>query len=102
MACVNVAFGELATPKFTEYTVGPLDSDTMTITKVADQLWGLRPREGNEMLALKTMVDLILNEDDLKTIQMESFDGKWHGNGLNNHEPAPPGMIGEERKTQIL
>lgn len=101
-ACISVAFGGLATPKFTEYKVGPLDAASMTITKGDDQLWGSRPREGNEMLALKTMVNLILNEEDMKTIQMESFDGKWHGNGLGDHEPAPPGLLGHERRTQIL
>ena len=99
-----MAFGSLTDPKFSEYKVGPLNlpADEMTITKLSDQLWGSRPREGNEMRALKTMVDLILNEEDLKTICSESFGGAIHGAGLNNHEPAPPGLIGAERKTQIV
>ena len=99
-----MAFGSLTDPKFSEYKVGPLNlpANEMTITKLSDQLWGSRPREGNEMRALKTMVDLILNEEDLKTICSESFGGAIHGAGLNNHEPAPPGLIGAERKTQIV
>lgn len=103
-AKVNVAFGGLDAPKFTEYKVGPLDAAVgdVTVTKLADQLWGSRPREGNEMRALKTMVDLILNEDGMKTICSESFGGATHGAGLNNHEPAPPGLVGNQRKTQIL
>jgi len=101
-AKVNIAFGSLEEPYFAEYKVGPLSSSEMTAEKLSDQLWGSRPREGNEMRALKTMVDYILNEDDFKVICAESFAGKTHGNGLNNHEPAPPGLKGSERHTQIL
>lgn len=54
------------------------------------------------MRALKTMVDLILTETDMATITSESFASKIHGAGLNNHEPAPPGLIGSHRTTQIL
>jgi hypothetical protein len=39
------------------------------------------------------MVDMILNEEDFLTLTRESFAGKTHGNGLNNHEPAPPGLV---------
>jgi len=105
-AQVNVAFGSLSKPKFVEYKVGPLSAKRkdMRVRRLSgvDQIWGSRPREGNEMRALKTMVDYILNEDEFLTICRESFAGKTHGNGLNNHEPAPPGLIGVERKTQIL
>jgi hypothetical protein len=102
-AQVNVAFGSIATPKFVEYKIGPLDgpADDMTVERLAEQLWGSRPREGNEMRALKAMVDEILNEDDFLTLTSESFAGKTHGNGLNNHEPAPPGLVGSDRFTQI-
>jgi hypothetical protein len=102
-AQANVAFGSIATPKFVEYKVGPLDgpAEDMTVERLSEQLWGSRPREGNEMRALKTMVDMILNEDDFLTLTSESFAGKTHGNGLNNHEPAPPGLVGSDRFTQI-
>jgi hypothetical protein len=102
-AQVNVAFGSISAPKFVEYKVGPLDgtAENMTVERLAEQLWGSRPREGNEMRALKTMVDMILNEEDFLTLTSESFAGKTHGNGLNNHEPAPPGMVGSDRFTQI-
>jgi hypothetical protein len=102
-AQVNVAFGSIAAPKFVEYKVGPLDgpAEDMTVEFLAEQLWGSRPREGNEMRALKTMVDMILNEEDFLTLTRESFAGKTHGNGLNNHEPAPPGLVGSDRFTQI-
>lgn len=102
-AQVNVAFGSIATPKFVEFKVGPLDgpAEDMTVERLSEQLWGSRPREGNEMRALKTMVDMILNEDDFLTLTSESFAGKTHGNGLNNHEPAPPGLVGSDRFTQI-
>jgi hypothetical protein len=102
-AQANVNFGSIATPKFVEYKVGPLDvpAEDMTVERLSEQLWGSRPREGNEMRALKTMVDLILNEDDFLTLTSESFAGKTHGNGLNNHEPAPPGLVGSDRFTQI-
>jgi hypothetical protein len=102
-AQANVAFGSIATPKFVEYKVGPLDgpAEDMTVELLSEQLWGSRPREGNEMRALKTMVDMILNEDDFLTLTSESFAGKTHGNGLNNHEPAPPGLVGSDRFTQI-
>jgi len=103
-AKVNVAFGQLDPPKFSEYKVGPLGAEpgSMVVEKIADQLWGSRPREGNEMRALKTMVDMILTEPDMQTITRESFAGKTHGVGLNNHEPAPPGTAGAQRTTQIL
>lgn len=104
-AQVNVAFGSLPEPKFVEYKVGPLSAtpEEMTIERIGeDQLWGSRPREGNEMRALKTMVDYILTEDDFLTITSQSFAGKTHGAGLNNHEPAPPGLVGSDRFTQIL
>ena len=102
-ARVNVNFGGLAEPKFCEYKVGPLSADPadMTITKLSDQIWNSRPREGNEMRALKAMVNEILTEDDLVVIQSESFAGKIHGDGLSDHELAPPGLIAEERFTQI-
>lgn len=102
-AQANVAFGALAAPKFVEYKVGPLDgpAEDMTVTRLAEQLWGSRPREGNEMRALKTMVDMILNEEEFQTLTRESFAGKTHGAGLNNHEPAPPGLVGADRFTQI-
>jgi hypothetical protein len=102
-AQANVAFGSIATPKFVEYKVGPLDGpvEEMTVEMLSEQLWGSRPREGNEMRALKAMVDSILNEEDFLTLTSESFAGKTHGNGLNNHEPAPPGLVGSDRFTQI-
>eukprot|EP00927_Polykrikos_kofoidii_P084832 TRINITY_DN9053_c0_g1_i2.p1 TRINITY_DN9053_c0_g1~~TRINITY_DN9053_c0_g1_i2.p1 ORF type:complete len:948 (+),score=134.45 TRINITY_DN9053_c0_g1_i2:77-2920(+) len=102
-ARVNIAYGQCATPYFVEYQVGPLDGDAtdMTATKLASQPWGSRPREGNEMRALKTMVDIILNEPRMQQITTESFGGN-HGIELNNHEPAPPGILADERKTQIL
>jgi len=105
-AQVNVAFGSLPEPKFVEYKVGPLsaNAEDMHVTRLSDtdQLWGSRPREGNEMRAIKTMVDYILNEDELAIICSESFAGKTHGKGLNNHELAPPGLIGKLRRTPIL
>ena len=105
-AQVNIAFGSLPKPKFVEYKIGPLNVNVanMIVSRLSDidQVWGSRPREGNEMNALKTMVDYILNEDELSTICSESFAGKTHSNGLNNHELAPPGLIGAERKTKIL
>jgi hypothetical protein len=104
-AQVNVAFGALDEPKFVEYKIGPLSStaELMDITRLndIDQLWNSRPREGNEMRALKAMVDEILNEEDFFTICTESFAGQTHGNGLDNHELAPPGLVGKERYTQI-
>jgi hypothetical protein len=104
-AQVNVAFGALDEPKFVEYKVGPLNSaaEELTVSRLndIDQLWNSRPREGNEMRALKAMVDEIMNEDDFVTITTESFAGKTHGNGLDNHELAPPGLVGKERYTQV-
>lgn len=100
---VNVNFGGLPEPSFNEYQVGPLASapEEMTIEKLTDQIWNTRPREGNEMRALKAMVSEILNEDDFIIITSESFAGKAHGDGLSDHELAPPGLIAEERFTQI-
>ena len=100
---VNVNFGGLAEPKFSEYKVGPLSAlpEEMTVEKLSDQVWNSRPREGNEMRALKTMVSEILNEDDFVIITSESFAGKTHGDGLSDHELAPPGLIPEQRFTQI-
>lgn len=106
-AKVNVNFGGIPEPKFMEYKVGPLDVNdddlpAMTVTQVNGvQRWDSRPREGNEMRALKNMVDIMLNEDRMKTICQESF-GATHGDGLNNHEPAPPGIAPYQRTTQIL
>ena len=73
----------------------------MTVEKLSDQVWNSRPREGNEMRALKAMVSEILNEDDFIIITSESFAGKTHGDGLSDHELAPPGLVPEERFTQI-
>jgi len=101
---VHIALGALETPRFVEYKVGPLDGPAaeMEVIFLSDQLFNSRSREGNEMRALKLMVDLILNEPEMQTITQESFGGAVHGTGLNNHEPAPPGLIGTERKTPIL
>jgi hypothetical protein len=67
-AQVNVNFGSIDPPKFVEYKVGPLHAapELMVVTKISDQLWNSRPREGNEMRALKSMVDEIMNEADIR------------------------------------
>lgn len=104
-AQVNVIFGGLAEPLFLEYKVGPLSypGEEMMVTRLndIDQLFNSRPREGNEMRALKAMVDIILNEPDFLIITSESFGNKTHGAGLDNHELAPPGLAGNDRFTQI-
>jgi hypothetical protein len=51
----------------------------MTVEFLAEQLWG-RGLAKETKCALKTMVDMILNEDFL-ALTRESFAGKTHGNG---------------------
>jgi len=101
-AKVNVAFGQCATPYFKEYKVGPLDGNAadMTMTELAKQPWGSRPREGNEMAALGAFVNIMMNEDDFATLTRESFGGV-QGEELNHHKMAPPGLGTDERKTMI-
>ncbi|CAB9503798.1 sensitive amine oxidase [Seminavis robusta] len=103
-ARVNVNFGALAQPKFVEYKVGPLsaDSNEMIVEKLSEHIWNTRPREINEAWCLKLMVHMILTEEDFQIITSESFANKTHlFNGLSDHEGAPPGLLPEERYTQV-
>jgi hypothetical protein len=96
---VNVAFGSIAAPSLSNigWTSG-WPAEDMTVEFLAGATLGSRPREKNAR-ALKTMVDMILNEEDFLTLTRESFAGKTHGNGLNNQNQLL--RLGSDRFTQI-